>query len=256
LLAAPVAAIAIVLGVAPSWAQNAYISTFGSNDVSVISTSINTVTATIPLGNQPLGVAVSPDGSKVYVTNELSSTVSVIATLTNTVVATISVGSYPFGVAVTPDGSKVYVANYNSNNVSVIDTSSNTVTATISVGSNALGVAVTPDGSKVYVANFYSNNVSVIATSSDTVVATIPIGGNPYGFGVFIQPSEPPAIFAGTPGNNTCHGQSVGELSSEFGNLKAAADALGFSSVRTLPEFYFGVLPIAAWGQHTNVRSP
>ena len=53
----------------------------------------------------------SPDGSKVYVTNNLSNTVSVINTATNTVTATIPVGANPFGVSVSPDGSKVYVAN-------------------------------------------------------------------------------------------------------------------------------------------------
>ena len=55
-------------------------------------------------------MAVTPDGSKVYVANAFSSTVSVIATATNTVTATIPVGD-PAGMAVTPDGSKVYVTN-------------------------------------------------------------------------------------------------------------------------------------------------
>jgi YVTN family beta-propeller protein len=74
---------------------------------------------------------VTPDGSKVYVTNAKRlgpGTVSVIATATNTVTATIAVGVTPGGVAVTPDGSKVYVANFNSKSVSVIATATNTVT--------------------------------------------------------------------------------------------------------------------------------
>ena len=41
----------------------------GANTVSVIDTATNTVTATIPVGAGPLGVAVTPDGSKVYVAN-------------------------------------------------------------------------------------------------------------------------------------------------------------------------------------------
>jgi YVTN family beta-propeller protein len=56
-------------------------------------------------------VAVTPDGSKVYVANSNSNTVSVIATASNAVVATITVGAFAPGVAVTPDGSRVYVAN-------------------------------------------------------------------------------------------------------------------------------------------------
>ena len=63
------------------------------------------------VGSYPWGVAVSPDGTKVYVANEYGNTVSVIDTATNTVTATVNVGSGPFGVAVNPDGTKVYVAN-------------------------------------------------------------------------------------------------------------------------------------------------
>jgi YVTN family beta-propeller protein len=62
------------------------------------------VSATIAVGSHPVGVAVTPDGSKVYVANRGSRTVSAIATAPNTVVATIDVGLAPFGIAVTPDG--------------------------------------------------------------------------------------------------------------------------------------------------------
>ena len=68
--------------------------------VSVIDTATNTVSATIPVGNVPVGVAVSPDGSKVYVANSASNTVSVINTATNTVSATIPVGSEPFAFGI------------------------------------------------------------------------------------------------------------------------------------------------------------
>jgi YVTN family beta-propeller protein len=52
-----------------------------------------------------LGVAVTPDGSKVYVANEFDNTVSVIATATNMVVGPpINVGSSPvsFGLFIQP----------------------------------------------------------------------------------------------------------------------------------------------------------
>jgi YVTN family beta-propeller protein len=112
--------------------------------VSVIATATNEVTATIAVGANPFGVAVTPDGSTVYVANAAfgTNTVSAIATATNRVTATIPVGSEPGGVAVTPDGSKVYVANFLSNNVSVIATATNTVTAAITVGSGPVAFGV------------------------------------------------------------------------------------------------------------------
>ena len=90
--AALVGAIAI-LGGAPSSAQNAYITNSGSNTVSVIDTATNTVVSTIPVGISPGGVAVTPDGSKVYVTNLGSANVSVFLTT-----PIIPVGNGPSGL--------------------------------------------------------------------------------------------------------------------------------------------------------------
>jgi YVTN family beta-propeller protein len=72
--------------------------------VSVIATATNTVVATIAVGIEASGVAVTPDSNKVYVVNTRDNTVSVIVTETNTVTATIPVGSNPvaFGVFIQP----------------------------------------------------------------------------------------------------------------------------------------------------------
>ena len=133
-----------------------------------------------PGGESPIAVAVTPDGTKVYVANAGSNNVSVINTATNTVVKTVSVGNAPIGVAITPDGTKVYVANSGSNNVSVIHRPGNTVVATIPVGNCPRGVAITPDGTQAYVANYGDNTVSVIDTATNTVAGLpIPVGTSP-----------------------------------------------------------------------------
>ena len=81
-------------------AQNAYITNAGDNTVSVIATATNTVVATIPVGALPLGIAITPEGSRAYVTSFSTLNVSVIDTATNTVVATIPVGGESSGVAI------------------------------------------------------------------------------------------------------------------------------------------------------------
>jgi YVTN family beta-propeller protein len=169
----------------PAAAPFAYIANGTASTVSVIDTASNTVVATILVGSDPIGVAVTPDGKHVYVTSDGSNNVSVIDTASNTVVATVTPVNEPIGVAVAPDGKHAYVANYNSNSVAVIDTATNTVVGTpITVGSGPFGVAITPDGKHVYVTNFASTNLSVIDTASNTVLVTGPVENNPIGVAV------------------------------------------------------------------------
>ncbi|PEL21740.1 hypothetical protein COL62_34895 [Bacillus toyonensis] len=77
-----------------------YAANANSDNVSVIDTSTNAVTTTIPGGSFPRGVAITPNGNLVYVTNESSDNVSVIDTSTNAVTTTIPVGDRPFGIAI------------------------------------------------------------------------------------------------------------------------------------------------------------
>ncbi len=192
----------LVLFPVVAWAQapQAYITNLSDNTVSVIDTASNTVTATVPVGNFPNGVAVTPDGAHVYVANVFDNAVSVIDTATNTVTATVKVGLIPWGVAVTPDGAHVYVANFSDNTLSVIATASNTVTATVTVGVNPTGVAVTPDGAHVYAGNQGDGTVSVIDTASNTVTATVTLGGNPDGVAVTPDGAQ---VYVGNFSSNT-----------------------------------------------------
>ncbi|MDQ1274796.1 MAG: hypothetical protein QG610_368, partial [Euryarchaeota archaeon] len=157
----------------------AYVTNGESDNISVIDTTTDKVTATISVGSDPAGVVINPNGTKVYVANAHSNDVSVIDTATNNVTSTVPVGSSPQGIAVSPNGKKVYVANLGSNTVSVIDTTSNSVISTVKTGRNPAGVAVSPDGKKTYVTNYGDKTVSVISTATNKVTATVSVGKGP-----------------------------------------------------------------------------
>jgi YVTN family beta-propeller protein len=65
-----------------------------------------TVTATIPVGNTPTGIAVNQRTNTVYVTNEIGGTVSVIDGRTDTVTTTIPVG-FDWGAPRLPDSPSI-----------------------------------------------------------------------------------------------------------------------------------------------------
>ncbi|MFD0002598.1 beta-propeller fold lactonase family protein [Streptomyces sp. NPDC127178] len=155
--------------------------------LTAIDTQTNTILESVPVGGDPTAVAVSPDGSHVYVTNSAwqppgtpgSVTVLNIPDSTRT---TVPVGQDPQGVAITKD--HVYVANARSNDVSVIDPTTDKVTQTIHVGAWPTKMAVSPDGHTLYVANELGGSVSVINTATDTVTATIHGLSKPEGVAV------------------------------------------------------------------------
>lgn len=120
-------------------------------------------------GGPAWGLALSPDGRRLYVTNSDEDgilTVLDLATLDRTAVP---VGEDPFGVVVSPDGKFVYTANSGDGTVSVIDASTNKVVTTVFVGYYLRWLAVSPDGTAVYaLSDAYSGQgISVIPIPTD-----------------------------------------------------------------------------------------
>jgi YVTN family beta-propeller protein len=150
---------------------DAYVTNGASDSVSVIDPNSDTVVATIPVGNDPEGVAVSPAGPEagdIYVTNFDDGTVSVIDPNTDTVIDTVTVGTDPNAVAVSSESADVYVTNGGSDSVSVIDPNTDTVIDTVTVGTDPNGVAISsagPEAGDIYVTNNGDDTVSVIAGS-------------------------------------------------------------------------------------------
>ena len=154
-------------------------------------------------GRTPIAVAVTPDGSRVYIANSGNNTVSVMATATNTITATVAGLSSPQGIAITPNGTRAYVTNSAVDTVSVIDTSNNAVTSINDASfDTSHGIAINRTGTRAYVTNSGNNSVSVINTSNNTVTATInlPAGATPSG--IAITP-DGLRVYVANSGNNT-----------------------------------------------------
>jgi YVTN family beta-propeller protein len=96
----------------------------------------------LPAGAKPVGVAVSPDGGRIFVSGGAAGMVFAIDALTGEVTAQARVGERPWGVALLPDGSRLFTANGVSNDVSVVDVATFQEVARIPVGKAPWGVAV------------------------------------------------------------------------------------------------------------------
>jgi len=72
------------------------------NSVVVIDTATDTVVASVAVGERVWGIALSPDGSKLYTANGASNDVSVIDVKSRRELKRIKVGDGPWGIAVAP----------------------------------------------------------------------------------------------------------------------------------------------------------
>jgi YVTN family beta-propeller protein len=86
--------------------------------VSVIDVPTLTLKSTIPVGEGPSDIAITPDGRLAFVASD--GTVSVIDVRTLTVTSTIPVGGSPSGIAFTSEGNMALVVNGGNNTVTVI----------------------------------------------------------------------------------------------------------------------------------------
>lgn len=166
---------ALLLGAVGAEARSVYVANSADGTASVIDTTSGGVVSTVPVGAEPVDVAISTDGTRAYVANRGDGTVSVIDTAQNaTIGAPIAVGDQPLGLAVTPDGGRLYVTNSGDDSVSVISTVSGAALGSpIEVGKEPDGVAISPDGRLAFVAQ-RGGDISVIDTGSNGIVDTIP----------------------------------------------------------------------------------
>ncbi len=146
-----------------------------------IDTDTAEIDQVIAVGAVPKYVAVTPDGSKVLVSNWCSWSLSVIDVAEATEVARIDLGGqYPRGIVVSPDSATAYVAMMGSNQVVSVDIASGAVQPFSSTGAGPRHLVISPDGGEfIYVTNNTSGTVTKVVRATGEVVATHTTGAQP-----------------------------------------------------------------------------
>jgi 6-phosphogluconolactonase len=158
-----------------------------------------------PGGTGPSGVAVTPDGKFVYVSNQFDSTVTKFSVDANGVLtqsAVVAVGTTPATAAITADGGFLYVANASTisafaicnqvltscNDPNSPDGSLTAVAGSpFSAGIEPVAIIAAPSGKFLFVVNRQSNQISEYKIATGTGVLTpntqtqIATGATPVG---------------------------------------------------------------------------
>jgi YVTN family beta-propeller protein len=152
-------------------------------------------TRSIVTGSGGDGIALSPDGTKLFVTVDRKRQLQVIALATGALLATVPVpigvsGSPPLELAINPNGSLVYVfasQNVPSPFMLAVDTTTYAVTASASLpAQGSLGpLLVSPDGTKIYfVVGLVNEYIQVLDAKTLAPLTQIPVNVSPTGFAV------------------------------------------------------------------------
>jgi YVTN family beta-propeller protein len=192
----------------------------------------------------PIGIAVSPDGTLLYTTNTNypASTVTVTNTVTGAVEAAFLSASHPEAIVVSADGRVAYVANLGSATVAVLDldlvASTGLFHARARVGVDSPGdLALTPDQGGLYVTNQLGGAISRIDTASHEVVDVIEVGRGPNGIAIgTVQLREPATPVSGEQANRGSTGGAGNGCAVRPGNLRTTTAwwflGMGLAAIR------------------------
>ncbi len=126
----------------------------------------------ITVGNTPVAMVATPDGTQLYVLNQGDNTVSVIFPATDQNIATLNLpaGAQPVWAAVSADGTRVVVVNQGTSNLSVIDTVGDAIIAPgnpLSVGAGPNYITYEATLNRFYVTSPVDNSLSIINNNVD-----------------------------------------------------------------------------------------
>ncbi len=110
-------------------------------------------------------VAVTPDGSRAFVTNIGSGSVTAVDLKGKKHLKDIPTGAGAEGIAVTPDGRQVWVTNRAADTVTVIDAASLEILGSLPSAKFPIRAEATPDGRRILVSNAQSGDLSIFTTA-------------------------------------------------------------------------------------------
>ena len=154
-----------------------YVGNSRGDDVSVVDLTSLKVIGDVKLGDKIHGVAVQPDGRRLFVTVESDHTLRIIDTTTGKI-ETVKVSGRPNQVAVTPDGRYVVVPIRDGDKVDIVDVTKEAVVKSLPIKEphNALN---TGSNRYMFVSSMASHEINIIDLEKMDYSAVIPAGGRP-----------------------------------------------------------------------------
>ena len=145
-----------------------------------ISTATFQIEKVIATGSVPKFMAITPDGSRLLVSNWCGFDVSVIDISTDTEITRVDVGRHPRGIAITQNSRYAYVTIMGEDKILKLDLSGNYVVNSVGdAGRTPRHVQLSPDDRYLYVSNNHENLIRKIDLQTNSDVGTAATGVEP-----------------------------------------------------------------------------
>ena len=156
-----------------------------SATATVIDVKTGKVIARVPVGKEPEGVRISPDGKWVLVTNESDNSISIVDSHTLKVMRSVTVGKRPRDIAFTPDGKTAYVSGEFDSSLYRIRVPEGTpVERVVQLRQEARPMSVRLDAKRkrLYVSTGRGGTVAVIdIAGTPKLLQEVKVGARPWG---------------------------------------------------------------------------
>ncbi|MEO0973955.1 MAG: PQQ-dependent catabolism-associated beta-propeller protein [Pseudomonadota bacterium] len=155
-----------------------YVTNEHDGTLSIIDATTYEVLDTTPVGEQPRGVGLSPDGKELYIALGRGDAIAVVDPSSGKVIRHLDGGEDPENFQVHANGD-LYIANEEDAQASVLRPQSGEVIAVVEVGLEPEGVAISPDGELVIITSESTNMLHVIRTQDHELIENVLVGSRP-----------------------------------------------------------------------------
>ena len=177
--------------------ERVFVANMLSSSVSVIETALRPglgTVRTVEVPEQPEGIALTPDGSELWLGHRTGGHVTVIDTESLEILSSIDFGGFAYRLAPTPDGKHMLGTCNATGELVLMDVETHAVARRLPVGLAPAGFALSPDGTHAAVSLLADSTVVIVDLNTGELRKSAPTGASPDG--IAWTRIEPPAVEA------------------------------------------------------------
>lgn len=181
----------------------AYVANIGTNDISIIDYEKDSLIKTIYCGKGTEGMALTPDGSELWVSNKFEDSLSIIDTEKMDLTSKLKTGKMPVRLAISPDGNFCVSSNHAEGTLYVFDTRSKEILKKIEFpGSSNIfdklfndsptpsSLLFHPSDPFLFVINSNADRAMLLSTETWKIIGSWKVGDIPDGIAINVKPDD------------------------------------------------------------------